>query len=414
MRSRLCGDELSCRAARTSLLACVLVIAASVAAVAMTRAGMLSATVAGDGFVLNGRCPPSFELMADGTCELRDLYQFYDSLQDRGVGGTRTSLPQHRDGFRPEQIDLGRYLFFDPLLSGDGTQSCGSCHRPDRGFADGKARSIGIHGQDAGRAAPTLWNVAFLQSFFWDARASSLEAQAQGPLFSPREMGNEPARLLRSLNDNSTYRRLFRQAFPGGGDSITAAEVYAALAAFQTTLVSLNSRYDRYAHGYAAALNERELAGLNVFRSFVARCSECHTPPLFTNGQIAVIGAPEPAGHPFDAGAEQTFDAVKLRGGFKVPTLRNIALTAPYMHSGAFGTLRETVEFYNKGRGNAVPPGETLYLHWHISSPDLTETEVDLLVDFLQTLTDEAFRPETPRRVPSGLPPLDNPKGSRT
>ncbi len=107
-------------------------------------------------------------------------------------------------------------------------------------------------------------------------------------------------------------------------------------------------------------------------------------------------------------------DAAKLRGGFKVPTLRNIALTAPYMHSGAFGTLRETVEFYNKGRGNAVPPGETLYLHWHISSPDLTETEVDLLVDFLQTLTDETFMPEIPLRVPSGLPPLDNPKESRT
>ena len=196
--------------------------------------------------------------------------------------------------------------------------------------------------------------------------------------------------------------------------AITAAEVYTALAAFQTTLVSLNSRYDRYAHGYAAALNERELAGLNVFRSFVARCAECHTPPLFTNGQVAVIGAPEPAGHPFDAGAEKTFHAAKLRGGFKVPTLRNIARTAPYMHSGAFGTLRETVEFYNKGRGNAVPPGETLYLHWHISSPDLTATEVGLLVDFLQTLTDEAFTPEIPQRVPSGLPPLDNPKESRT
>jgi len=414
MRPGLRGDELNDRSTRPGLLACVLVIAAVTAAVTVTRAGMHSAPVTGDGFVLSDRCPPSFELMAGGTCELRDLYQFYDSLQDRGVGGTRTSLPPHRDGFRPGQIDLGRYLFFDPILSGDGTQSCGSCHRPDRGFADGKPRSIGIRGQDAGRAAPTLWNVAFLQSFFWDARVSSLEAQAQGPLFSPREMGNEPAQLLRSLNASSTYRHLFRQAFPGGGDAITADEVYTALAAFQTTLVSFNSRYDRYAHGYAAALNERELAGLNVFRSFVARCAECHTPPLFTNGQVAVIGAPEPAGHPFDVGAEKTFDAVKLRGGFKVPTLRNIALTAPYMHSGAFGTLRETVEFYNAGRGNAVPAGMALYLHWHIGTPNLTTAEVGLLVDFLQTLTDETFKPEIPRRVPSGLPPLDNPKGIRS
>jgi cytochrome c peroxidase len=226
-------------------------------------------------------------------------------------------------------------------------------------------------------------------------------------------MGSEPAQLLRRLNASTTYRRLFRDAFPGGGE-IKAGEVYTALAAFQTSLVSLNSRYDRYAHGYAAALNERELAGFNVFRSFVARCAECHTPPLFTNGQVAVIGAPEPPGQPFDVGAEKTFHAAKLRGGFKVPTLRNVALTAPYMHSGTFDTLRETVGFYNKGRGNAVPPGMALYLHWHIGSPDLTEAELDLLVDFLQTLTDETFKPEVPQRVPSGLPPLDNPRGIRS
>ena len=211
------------------------------------------------------------------------------------MGGTRTALPPHRDGFTPQQIDLGRYLFFDPLLSGDGTLSCASCHRPDTGLADGRPRSIGIHGEDAGRAAPTLWNVAFLQRFFWDARANSLEAQAAGPLYSPREMGNDPARLLASLNGNATYRRLFREAFPReAAGPVTERQVYAALAAFQTSLISLNSRYDRYVQGYAAALSPREIEGLNVFRSFVARCSECHTPPLFTNEQIAVIGAPEP------------------------------------------------------------------------------------------------------------------------
>jgi cytochrome c peroxidase len=360
-------------------------------------------------FVLSQHCPPSFELTARGTCEFRDRYQLYDSLQGRGVGGTRTSLPPHRDGFTPAEIDLGRYLFFDPVLSGNQTMSCGSCHRPDKGLADGRPRSMGAGGQDAGRAAPTLWNVAFLERLFWDARADSLEAQAAGPLFSPIEMANEPVRLLARLNGNAAYRALFQQAFPQRSGAITPDEVYRALAAFQSTLVSFNSRYDRYAHGYPAALTEREIEGLNVFRSFVARCSECHTPPLFTNGQVAVIGAPEPAGHAFDVGAEKTFGAAKLRGGFKVPTLRNIARTAPYMHSGAFSTLRETVDFYNKGRGNAVPPGQALYLHWHISTPDLTEREVDRLVDFLQTLTDEAFMPQIPERVPSGLRPLDNP-----
>jgi len=358
---------------------------------------------ASTGFTLNSLCPPSFEKTEAGVCELRTLYQFYDSLEGRGVGGTRTALPPHRDGFTPQQIDLGRYLFFDPVLSGDGTLSCASCHDPARGLSDGRPRSIGIHGADAGRAAPTLWNVAFLKRFFWDARADSLEAQASGPLYSQKEMGNTPARLLASLNGNATYRRLFQETFPAGRGKITEQEVFTALTAFQTSLVSLNSRYDRYVHGYDAALSEREIEGLNVFRSFVARCSECHTPPLFTNEQIAVIGMPEPPGMPFDVGAEKTFGSPKLKGGFKVPTLRNITRTAPYSHDGAFSNLRAAVDFYNKGRGNAVPQGMHLYLHWHISDPNLTEAEVDRIVDFLGALTDETFLPQEPARVPSGL-----------
>jgi len=360
-------------------------------------------------FALSERCPPGFEKTAAGACELRTLYQFYDSLGGRGVGGTRTALPPHRDGFTPRQIDLGRYLFFDPLLSGDGTLSCASCHRPDRGLADGRPRSVGFRGADAGRAAPTLWNVAFLRRFFWDARAESLEAQATGPLYSLSEMGNTPERMLASLNGNATYRRLFREAFPdGAAGPVTEAQVYTALAAFQASLVSLNSRYDRYVHGHAEALTPREIEGLNVFRSFVARCSECHTPPLFTNEQIAVIGAPEPPGRSFDVGAEATFGSPKLKGGFKVPTLRNVTRTAPYMHSGAFTELRDAVEFYNKGRGHAVPKDLRLYLHWHITEPELTDTEIDRVVEFLDALTDESFLPVVPARVPSGLTPIDH------
>jgi cytochrome c peroxidase len=354
-------------------------------------------------FILNPACPPGFEKTAANRCELRTLYQFYPVK--RGLGGTRTALPPQRDGFSPQQIDLGRYLFFDPVLSGDGSLSCASCHDPERGLSDGRARSIGIDGADAGRAAPTLWNVAFLKRFFWDARADSLEAQATGPLYSHKEMGNTPARLLASLNGNTSYRQLFQDAFPAERGTITEHEVVTALAAFQTSLISLNSRYDRYVHGYDAALSDREIEGLNVFRSFVARCSECHTPPLFTNEQIAVIGMPEPPGRPFDVGAEKTFGSAKLKGGFKVPTLRNIARTAPYSHDGAFTNLRDTVEFYNKGRGNAVPKGMQLYLHWHISDPHLTDAEVDRIVDFLGALTDETFLPQRPARVPSGLPP---------
>jgi cytochrome c peroxidase len=116
-------------------------------------------------FASASNCPPSFEKMANNTCELRTVYQFYDSLGDHGIGHLQTSLPKERDGFSPEQIDLGRYLFFDPLSSSDGTLSCASCHQPDKGFADGKALNIGINGALATRSAPALWNVAFLKRF---------------------------------------------------------------------------------------------------------------------------------------------------------------------------------------------------------------------------------------------------------
>ena len=375
-----------------------------------------SETLPADNIVLSENCPPGFELDS-GRCELRSLYQMYPSLQDAGVGGLKTGLPAWRDGFSPQQTDLGRYLFFDPLLSGDGTVSCASCHNPDRGFADGRGRSQGIGGAVLTRSAPSLWNAGFMRTFFWDARAGSLEQQMQGPLYDEHEMGSNPQLLLRKLNEIPRYRSLFAQAWPAdfrtGQENIRLNHVYAAITAFQVSLVSLNSRYDQYAHGYADALTENEKEGLNIFRSFVARCAECHTPPLFTNQQIAVIGTPDPQGIPFDAGAQVSMNEPSLRGGFKVPSLRNIALTAPYMHSGRFSSLRDAVAFYNGGRGHAVPQGEDLKIHWHIWEPKLADEELDRLVDFLQTLTDESFKPRAPASLPSGISPVHNENARR-
>ena len=380
---------------------------------AMTPVAAASdAAPAEEEFALSSRCPPGFALEKntsgeDGVCQLRSLYQMYSSLQGKGVGGLKTGLPPLRDGFSPQVIDLGRYLFFDPVLSKDGTIACASCHDPAKGFADGRARSLGIGGGRLLRSAPSLWNVGFMERLFWDGRATSLEEQMLGPLYGPAEMGNSKKNLLRTLNSVPAYRALFAEGFRRPEGEITAAEVYRALAAFEASLVSLNSPYDRYAHGHGAALNGSEIEGLNIFRSFVARCAECHTPPLFTNQQIAVIGTPEPAGLPFDVGAEDPTGDASLRGGFRVPSLRNIAGTAPYMHSGRFETLREAVEFYTKGRGHAVPEGETLNLHWHIWEPKLSDDELDRLVDFLGALTDEAFMPARPAILPSGLEPVN-------
>ena len=172
--------------------------------------------------------------------------------------------------------------------------------------------------------------------------------------------------------------------------------------------MSARTRQARYAHGYHEALTADEIEGLNVFRSFVARCAECHTPPLFTNQQVAVIGAPEPGNRPFDAGAGAVHDNPTWHGGFKVPSLRNVARTAPYMHSGAFETLYDAAEFYTLGRGHALPAAEQdrTLLHWHIWEPRLGDTEIRRLVDFMETLSDEAFMPRIPERVPSGLAPV--------
>ncbi|GAA3562968.1 cytochrome c peroxidase [Snuella lapsa] len=359
---------------------------------------------------LNCNCPPGFKLNDKNECIAQNLYMAYSTNNDPGVGGLKTALPKVRDGFSPQQIDLGRYLFFDPVLSADGTISCASCHDPQKGFSDGLTASVGINGHQLKRSSPSLWNVAYLKLFFWDGRASTLEEQMQGPLFSKEEMGNTPENLLKTINGIENYRHLFSEAFPNksSSDPISLNEIYTAITAFEASLISLNSKYDRYAHGYHEALNAQEIEGMNIFRSFVARCAECHTPPLFTNQQIAVLGTPEPNGATLDPGAQIPFKDSTLRGGFKVPSLRNIEKTAPYMHSGNFATLRETVQFYTDGRGHAVPKEENLRIHWHIWEPELTDFELDRLVDFLKTLTDESFMPKVPKVLPSNQAAFTN------
>ena len=363
---------------------------------------------------LRDACPPSFE-NAGGRCRLVSLYQFYSASP--GQGGMRVPLPPLHDGFTPAVADLGRYLFFDPLLSADGQISCAHCHHPQLGFADGRQTSIGKGGRGVGkgrsggsnlrRAAPSLWNVGFLNRLFWDGRADSLQSQARGPLFAADEMGNTPAGLAQTLAATPAYRRLFAQAFSRQESvPITVKEVVDALAAFESSLISINSRYDRYAQGDAAALTTQETRGYNVFRGFVARCSQCHVPPLFSSSDVAVVGAPPNAGRSYDLGVGELSSAPGSRGAFKISTLRNIAITAPYFQAGQFSTLDDVVAFYNDLSGHAVPPGAKLQIHWHVhmKQPELSAGDAADLVAFLGSLTDESLCPDIPSTVPSGLP----------
>jgi parallel beta-helix repeat protein len=316
----------------------------------------------------------------------------------------------------PEKVELGKLLFFDPILSDDNTLSCAHCHHPHLGFSDGLPRSRGRGGKGAGRertggieltrGAPTLWNAVYNHRQFWDGRAAHLEEQARMVITTPEEINADPAELVRELKAIPEYRALFDKAFGGkNGEAITFKNITYALAAFQRTLVSFNSRFDRYAAGDGSALSPQEKRGLKLFLSPKTRCNECHGIPTFANRDFKVIGVPDPKDGPADVAKPE---AERGRGGgpngaFKIPTLRNIALTAPYMHNGVFETLEEVLDFYAGGGGRGLGLDVPLQDD-KIRKFTLTPQEKADLIAFLLALTDESALPEIPKRVPSGLP----------
>ncbi len=308
----------------------------------------------------------------------------------------------------PEKVELGRLLFFDPVLSQNNDIACASCHHPDLGFADGRPTAAGPDGQPLGRNTPTLWNVAFAKNLFWDGRLDSLEAQSEFPLTHPDEMGvGDTRNLERELRAFPAYVSLFDGAFGGGEAALTLDNLEKALAAYERSLITRNSPFDRYAAGEFDALTPSQRRGLTLFRSGATRCFECHTAPTFASDTFRVVGVP--SDDPGRAGV--TADGVP--GAFKVPTLRNIALTAPYMHNGSLESLADVVQFYADGGGHAHDlPGIDPF----VNGFDLTEQEKEDLVAFLFALTDESSLPPPPAAVPSGLPvvsPRPNPARER-
>jgi cytochrome c peroxidase len=303
----------------------------------------------------------------------------------------------------PERVALGRLLFFDPVLSEDGSLSCAHCHQPERGFTDGRARARGRRGLLLSRNTPTLWNVAFKQRLMWDRRAGSLEEQARIPLLAADEMAADPQRLEARLAAIPAYRERFERAFPPGSDgrgrpAVSFANVTRALAAFERTLVSRDSRYDRYARGERAALSAAERRGLALFRSLHTRCFECHRLPTFDAPLALGVGVPSA-----DPGVGGVSGEPAERGLFGVPTLRNVARTAPYMHDGSLPTLAAVVDFYRRGGGRALGVAADR-IDGQVRAFSISDAEAADLVAFLGALSDESASPAAPERVPSGLP----------
>lgn len=309
------------------------------------------------------------------------------------------------------RVELGRLLFFDRILSRDAERACADCHKPELAFTDGHATAspLDIHASAPAfpRNTPTLYNVASRQRLFWDRRAPSLEVQAFGPLFSPAEMGADPAALLARLRATPEYVRRFDEAFDEVGEAaVTLGNLASALASFERTLVSRDSRYDRWAAGERDALDAAELRGLQLFRSLNTRCFECHRPPSFDAPLALGIGVVSD-----DPGVAGVTGNRARFGHFAVPSLRNVARTAPYMHDGSIGTLEEVIDFYRKGGGRPLGV-ERARVNSHIRAFEIADSEAADLVAFLRALTDESGRPRAPDAVPSGLVVPGAPSGS--
>jgi cytochrome c peroxidase len=297
----------------------------------------------------------------------------------------------------PERAALGRLLFFDPVLSEDGSLACAQCHQPERAFTDGLATARGRGGAKLARNTPTLWNVGWKPRLMWDRRAGSLEEQARIPLFARDEMGADPDRLVARLAAIPEYRRRFAAAFAERAP-LTVDNVTRALAAFERTLASRDSRYDRYARGERGALTPAERRGLALFRSLNTRCFECHRLPTFDAPLALGVGVPSA-----DEGVGAVSGEPAERGLFGVPTLRNVAQTAPYMHDGSLPTLGAVVDFYRRGGGRAHGvPGDRV--DGQVRAFAIGDAEAADLVAFLGALSDESASPPVPDRVPSGLP----------
>ncbi|MEI6948025.1 cytochrome c peroxidase [Paraflavisolibacter sp. H34] len=321
------------------------------------------------------------------------------TLFAKGIFNANYYLPNISEVTTADKIALGRALFYDNSLSADGKRSCVTCHQPQKAFTDGLPTSMSVHGKPLQRNALSLVNAGLQPSLFWDNRVAFLEDQIREVVENKEEMGGSLEKAVRQLNQREEYRKLFQKAY---GDTATEDAISNAIASYIRSLTSLDAPFDQYMRGDFSAMTPTEIEGFNLFMG-KAKCATCHFVPLF-NGSVPpqcdkidaeIIGVPATADTvkprlDKDPGKYNVFKIELHRHAFKTPTLRNIALTAPYMHNGVFRTLEEVVEFYNRGGGagmgmkieNQTLPEDRLHL---------TAPEKGALVAFLKTLTDTSY-----------------------
>lgn len=331
----------------------------------------------------------------------------------------------------PKKIELGRFLFFDPVLSGNKDVSCATCHQPEFNYAEFMETSIGVNGSGSGskrrflapnnipfvkRNSQSILNAAFngiknnekyhpgSAPMFWDLRAKSLEEQALFPIKTLEEMRGHGYpeekvidEILKRIQKIPEYQTMFADAFQGEQNPVNAANLSKAIAAYERTLIATNTRFDQYMRGDSNALSSSEKEGMNLF--LTTGCAKCHSGPMFSDFKLHTLGVP-------DSGNRKESDTgVNGDYAFRTPSLRNLRYTAPYMHSGKFMTLDQVLMFYEDiAGGKVLNPNvranqiDTLATHMDVNFKDISR-----IVEFLNCLNDDNFDKTIPERVPSGI-----------
>lgn len=307
-------------------------------------------------------------------------------------------LPAVKDNpLTVEGVALGRRLFYDPILSGDSSQACGQCHIQQNAFGDTRRFSAGIHGVEGTRHAPTIVNPAWIPEVFWDGRADGLEDQAREPVPNPIEMALPWPEAIERLQAHPEYPALFCAAF--GDSRVTQDRVVKAIAQFERTFVSANSRYDRFRRG-EETFTQAEQRGFDIFRTERGDCFHCHDELFFATSTFHNTGLDSIVQD--NGRSDVTGDPADI-GKFKSMTLRNIEVSSPYMHDGRFATLEEVLHHYNEGFHDSDDTDPLIRAR--LTRPPMTQGEIDTLIVFLHTLTDPDFllNPELSNPFPAAV-----------